>query len=653
METRLFLSSGDPVAPLEQTPITIILPVYNAFELLEEVLTRVREHTDLPWRLLLIEDCSSDERVRPFLRDWAKEQNRPEHITLIENAQNKGFIGSVNDGLERALALGDHVVLLNSDAFVPQGWASRLLRPILAHDSIASVTPMSNDAEIFSVPAICTRTVLEPGQGDAIDGVANQFHPEATVSVTPTGVGFCMAMNIDFIRKLPQFDLSFGRGYGEEVDWCQRARALGGQHLGLPGLFVEHRGGTSFGNTEKLALVAKNNDIVAGRYPDYDREVQEFIAADPLITARLALALAWAGSFGQEIPVYVAHSLGGGADNYLENRIETEIKATGRPSVILRVGGPVRWQVEVVSESGRVAGTTTDFGFLKELLRPLKARRMIYSCGVGDPDPIALPDRIIELCTSPNHKIDVLFHDFFPISPSYTLLDSKHRYLGPVTPKTTPDPAHRLQRPSGDLVDLPEWQKAWGRLMSSADRIVVFSEDSRHQVTTSYPQTKDRITLIPPDMLAAVPRVQAPTGRRVVAVLGNIGVQKGAGLLQDMARELGDDPDLGLALIGNIDPAYALPTHVPVHGNYAISDIAALVAQYGVTDWLVPSIWPETFCYTVHEALATGLPVYAFDIGAQGEAVRAAENGRPLAYDPDRPLAGEILAAFTCAQEAS
>ena len=47
--------------------------------------------------------------------------------------------------------------------------------------------------------------------------------------------------------------------------------------------------------------------------------------------------------------------------------------------------------------------------------------------------------------------------------------------------------------------------------------------------------------------------------------------------------------------------------------------------------WLIPSIWPETFSYAVHEALATGLPVFVFDLGAQAHAAAAAENGHLLA----------------------
>ena len=104
---------------------------------------------------MLIEDASTDARVRPFLRDWAARQTRPNtpgRVELIENETNLGFIGAVNRGLEVARAAGHPVVLLNSDAFVPAGWAGRLIAPMLADDSVATVTPMSNDAEIFSVP---------------------------------------------------------------------------------------------------------------------------------------------------------------------------------------------------------------------------------------------------------------------------------------------------------------------------------------------------------------------------------------------------------------------------------------------------------------------------------------------------------------------
>ncbi len=680
METALFtFVEGDAVTYPTDVPITVIMPVYNAFELTQAALERVATHTDVPWHAVVIEDCSTDPEVRPWLRDWAAAQNaaHPGRVTLLENETNRGFIGSVNRGFAAALERGDHVVLLNSDALVPENWASRLIRPMIQHEDVATVTPMSNDAEIFSAPVMCVRSVLDPGEADAVDRVAQTFHPEATLSVAPTGVGFCMAMHIDWLRKMPTLDPIFGRGYGEEVDWCQKVRALGGRHLGLPGLYVEHRGGESFGSAEKIKLVLNNNQIVSHRYPNYDREVQSFIKADPLITPRVALAIALLAERARvaevAVPIYLAHSLGGGADDHLETRIEAELPLT-KGAVILRVGGPRRWQVEVITKTGRVSGGTDAFEFVQALLAPLGARRIVYSCGVGDLDPVGLPECLLTLRRDPAlveglpDEIEILFHDFFALSPSYCLLDSDGAYRG-LPELGTEDPAHQIVRPDGSRVDLSGWRAAWGGLLEAADQVTVFSADSRDHVLQVYPAVASTIQVQPHDLLTAVPELPAapPDARPVVGVLGNIGFQKGAQVVQDLARRLeragapsngaaaaepGAETDtandakaeIGLVLIGNIDPAYGLPASAPVHGTYRIAELDQLVAKYGVTCWLIPSIWPETFSYTTHEALATGLPVFAFHLGAQGTAVARAENGHLIHFDPSADLA-EIVQA--------
>lgn len=644
LETRLF--TFDPAETLRyptDRPVTIVMPVYNAFEVTQQALARVAAHTDTPWHAVLIEDCSTDPRVRPWLRDWAAAQNatHPGRVSLLENASNLGFIGSVNRGFEAALARGETVILLNSDALVPENWASRLIRPLFGHRDVASVTPMSNDAEILSVPTICQRAVLAEGEADALDALAARFHPEALLSVMPTGVGFCMAIHIDWLRKIPAFDPAFGRGYGEEVDWCQRIRALGGRHLGLPGLFVEHRGGESFGSEEKTRLVLANNRIISERYPGYDQSVQDFITADPLGTARLALAIRLVAARAGTRPVTVAlaHSLGGGAENYLERRIAQEVAAQGG-AIVLRVGGPRRWQIELHTPEGVVSGGTDDFAFVETLLEPLEARRIVYSCGVGDRDAVGLPAALLALRRAAGDLIEVLFHDYFPLSPSYCLLDDQGIYRGLPDP-ADPGRAHQHQRPDGSPVDLAGWRAAWGALMKAADTLVVFSEDSRRLVAQVYPGVADRIRVIPHDLLSAVPRIAPPpaSARPVIGVLGNIGYQKGARVVQAMAERLQGSDAAELMLVGNIDPFFELPETTRVYGTYRVSELDQIAARHGITCWLVPSIWPETFSYTTHEALATGLPVWGFYLGAQGEALMRAENGHVINFDPDGALA--------------
>jgi GT2 family glycosyltransferase len=651
-------SAPDAQAPALQPdpePVTLIMPVYNAFDLLPEVLERVLRHTDLPWHLILIEDCSSDARVRPWLRGWVSTHSEahPGQIEMIENRENQGFIRSVNIGLRRAADIGRHVILLNSDAFVPAGWASRLMRPMLLHRDVATVTPMSNDAEIFSVPGICERVVLAPGQGDALDAVARQLHPDAGLTACPTGVGFCMAMNRSYLKKIPKLDTAFGRGYGEEVDWCQKARNLEARHLGVANLFVEHRGGESFGSEEKQKLILRNNARIARRYPAYDAEVQSFVTADPMNTTRLTLAVAWAAGIAGDrpVPVYMAHALGGGAENYLQGRIAKDLEQHDLPAVVLRVGGKTaRWQLELHSSQGVVAGHTDDFALAERILAPLTHRHVVYSCGVGDPDPVSLPGYLMALMCNDTDVAEVLVHDYFMLSPSYTLLDDNGVYTGPV-PEEATDKVHGLTRPDGTWVGLADWRAAWEPLMQ-AGRIVVFSEDSDMHIRTAFPHLADRIVLDPHELLAEVPHILPPAPRpgkpgRVLGVLGNIGYQKGAAVVADLGRRIAADPELkeqlGLVLVGNVDPAWMPPSWVPVHGDYHLSELPGLVGRYGITDWLIPSVWPETFSYTTHETLATGLPVHAFEIGAQGTAVARARNGHVIPLKAGDDAAGNIL----------
>ncbi len=636
------------------TGIVIVLPVFNAHDILAECLDRIAAHTDLPWTLIAVDDASSDPRILPLLRGFAA--TRPDgRVHLLEAPENRGFVASVNTAfahLDTRPALRDMpVVLLNSDALVPPGWASRLIRPLHEIPEAASVTPMSNDAEICSVPVICAHGDVTPAQARAVDDLARTLPPSQSICAAPTGVGFCMALNPAFLQRVPRFDTAFGRGYGEEVDWCQKTRALDGIHLCCADLFVEHHGGGSFGTSDKQVLVARHNQIISDRYPDYDQEVQDFLLTDPLRTARLALGMAWADGLADAAgtPIYLAHSMGGGADKWLVAHIRKDLDR-GRPSVVLRIGGLARWQLELHAPRGITGGWTDDFTLVQRLLEPLSARRIIYSCGAGDRDPLELPQKLLALRRGELDRIEVLFHDYLPISPSFSLLDGAGIYRGAITPDrltALPAPAARAflaHRADGRQVPLTEWQAEWGKLLDQAALIRVFCPSGAGIVSEVWPHLADRITVSPHQLLHRPPRVPTPPPgqRHVLAVLGNIAPHKGARVVQQLAALSAGNRGADMVLIGNIDPAYPLSRQCHVHGDYSPADIPTLVAHYGITHWLIPSVWPETFSFTTREALATGLPVLAFDLGAQGDAVRNAENGMPLPYTPGGDMAGQI-----------
>lgn len=620
---ELSFATSIPRYPSIKTPVTVILPVFNAFDVLKECLERVLNNTDCPWRMVIVEDCSTDKRVRPFLRTWcnADHETEPGRIKLITNTRNLGFIRSVNRALAFAREESGPVILLNSDALVPPNWASRLLSPMMVDPSIASVTPMSNDAELSSVPVICRPKKFEPGEADELDAYAQTLPPGTTSFDPPTGVGFCMAMNRRFLDMIPEFDTEFGRGYGEEVDWCQKTRALGGRHIIQPRLFVEHRSGSSFGPSTKRALLEHNNSKIAQRYHGYDMDVQHYISEDPSRTTRLALGIFHAGQCKNcEIPVYLAHSWGGGADLYLKDKIKLATR-NQRATIVLRVGGSFRWQLEFHTELGVTQGGCNDIETIERLLAPLKNMRLIYSCGVGDSAPQQLPEILLRLAKS--CPIDVLFHDYFPLTPAYHLLDEKHRYNG--VPDLIRENDAKLDE---DVMPLSSWRAEWSKLFQHSQNLITFSTSSAQLVAAALPEFTTKISTQPHRLHQPVQRL-APkaTLDGTIGILGNINAHKGAEVAIGLAQKSQEDRNRKVVLIGSLDPTYSAPKGLRVHGEYDLTELHILAKRYRISCWVIPSIWPETFSYTTHEALATGLPVFVFNLGAQAEAAAQAKNG--------------------------
>ncbi len=257
----------------------VIVPVFNAFEQLQGCLESIARTVPSATRVWLIDDASTDKRVQPLLQSWV---NQAEPFRqLILQPVNRGFVATANHGMR--LAKTD-LVLLNSDTVVTPGWLENLAGCLASDESIATATPWSNNGEIVSIPGFC---VANPVPGDP-SAVARQIkscgspgYPEI-----PTAVGFCMAISQCAIQRIGLFDEeTFGRGYGEENDYCQRAEQAGLRNVLCDDTYVVHHGGASFG---PLGLKPDEESMrrLLAKHPDYLRKVSEFIKADPLAPRR-------------------------------------------------------------------------------------------------------------------------------------------------------------------------------------------------------------------------------------------------------------------------------------------------------------------------------------------------------------------------------
>jgi GT2 family glycosyltransferase len=596
--------------------VFIILPVYNNPSIVKECIERVLKHTNKgSYTLFIIDDASLDSEIWPLITSIA---NNNIDIEILRNSINLGFIGSVNIGFNLALERNMNVVLLNSDAMVSSGWLPRLLLPIIEDSSIATTTPFSSDATIFTIPFANEIFQLSPGDVDIIDNVAKTIKPERRYAEAPTGVGFCMSVNIQFLKTIGLFDISFGKGYGEEVDWCQRAILSGGKNISIQNLFVEHRGGKSFGSDTKKALIEKNSKIISKRYKDFDSSVQRFIRKDPLKSSRFIISMAYYATL-KKVEIIISHRFGGGAEIYLKDHIE-KTKSSDTCAIVIRVNIGAGWLIESHYNGNIACMRVAKVELLLKLLQPFNNAQIVYSNMVGTIDTQTEQNIIKQLYKKNSfYPLKLLIHDYYIISPIHTMLSEKGKYEG--VPVANPHNSESQQISSEQ--NLSKWQRKWSQILNLTNvEIVVFSESSREIVSDAYPETLENITVIPHQLHTNVAKIKPCPKYKNIGILGNIGYEKGAKLISDISLAAKkQNIDLLITVLGTFDPKYKTIDNVVIHGGYDLADLSKLVIQYQIGAWFIPSICPETFSYATHEALATGMPVYALDIGAQAEAI--------------------------------
>lgn len=271
LPTHASVNSKDFFGNEKNVPLgDVIVPIYNNFEDTRSLLESLSEQATSIAKMIVVNDCSTDRRVSPLIRSFG---DRHANVVILENVTNLGFVRTCN----RGLAASDHdCVILNTDIELPPAAIMRLLRVLQSSDDIATVTPFSNSAYAVGVPHLNYYNERPFGASTAeFDACFKALEPLTPITL-PRGVGFCMAMSRRAIRRVGLFSEYFGEGYGEEADFCLRARKLGMGNVLAPHLYVFHKGGKSFAG----AAVRKAREGAIrflAIHPNYVRNVARYL----------------------------------------------------------------------------------------------------------------------------------------------------------------------------------------------------------------------------------------------------------------------------------------------------------------------------------------------------------------------------------------
>jgi GT2 family glycosyltransferase len=631
--------------------IDVIVPVYRGHAETLACLDSVLASGDaIAHRVVAIDDCSPEPELSEALRAMA-EAGR---ITYLRNETNLGFVGTANRGL--ALDADADVVLLNSDTVVPERFLDRLYRAAYADASIATATPLSNNATICSLPrppgTDAAPYGLEPGDIDAIVRDANA----GMVRDIPTAHGFCMFIKRAALDDIGDFDAeTFGAGYGEENDFSLRAMQRGWRNVCAADVYLEHKGAISFAESRK-ALIAANLVKVETRYPYYHDLVADFLRTDPLHDLRNRVQKAVWRRVGR-IALFVALSLEGGAvghagdmmarltdEGFLVLALATGRDHDGRKMPVVR-----RWDSDEELRYPRPAPIGEALADILDL-----APMFLHVQHLLD-----LPDGVGEFVRDCGIPYAVTLHDFFYGCPRVTLLDAGGYYCGiPAAEKCTACVAeggahaglHRSLAPfthNGEV-----WRGKWGPLLHDAFQVIAPSRDTADRYAALFPGLRVDVKphFAPPSAPPPRRTEAAGGGPLRVAIPGAIGPQKGAKQLLDLARHCSRwEDDLLFVVVGRTDRDTELEdfANVRLAGSYQPDEANDALCRSGARVALFLSIFPETFSYTLSETLEAGMIPVAYDFGAIAERMRALGVGVlvPLHAPPQQLVAGIRRAA--------
>jgi len=642
-------------------PVTVIVPVYGGLAYTTRCLESVVRHAAtarVPFELLVIDDASPDQPVRDLVDQFASSAVGIT-VTALHNEENLGFVGTVNRGLRRAS--GD-VVILNSDTAVTEGWLDRLAEAAERPD-VATVTPLSSHGSICTLPASVIEAFALESANPRIDECA-AFVAEHSLRLLPeviSGVGFCMYVTrtaLDLCGLLDEE--TFGRGYGEEVDFCLRASRVGMRHLAEDSTFVYHRGGVSFGEYQSEGW-ARSSAIIDARYPFFRPSNTHERAHDPLSVSFAALEI---GLHERECDrphvLQVLHSppgATGGTEKYVASLMRT-MEREFDFSVLYPVESGF-----VLRTMWNVAGAHVEQEFLlpgaanqvTEMYDEVARAALVAALDLFEFDAVHMHNLIgyslapLEALRDFPGPVSCSVHDLFLACPNFSLLYKKSDPCGipedlSVCAKCLEDLAAAPMPGSPPMpnisVDyLNEFRATVARFSDAVNHWVFPSQSAADYFLRVYEPDPSRVEIIEHGSVIRLGRRATEPDEQLlrdeplrVAFVGLGWSKKGLDVVNDLAEAF-HDSSVEIHHFGPLKQPASPELHA--HGPYDNELLPDLLHRAGIQVVLLPGPYGETFGIVMSEALAAGIPVMGAGYGALGERIRALGAGWTI--DPTDP----------------
>lgn len=233
-------------------------------------------------------------------------------------------------------------------------------------------------------------------------------------------------------------------------------------------------------------------------------------------------------------------------------------------------------------------------------------------------------------------KVPAFFylHDYFSLCPTINLINNKNQYCGLPTDEEVCNQCLLTNKLFLNYalpydVGIRKWREPFFQLLNACAKVFVFSDSSRKLLLKCYPQLERQVFQyklsqhLPPEIINPINFSHKHTIN--IGALGVIAPTKGLWKLQELSIFIQAlNLPMRLTIIGITTEEI---NNAVISGAYAREDLTKVVTSYDIDLFVLPSICPETYCYTVDEIMHMGYPVICFDVGAPPERVVKYEHG--------------------------
>jgi glycosyltransferase involved in cell wall biosynthesis len=509
------------------------------------------------------------------------------------------------------------VVIVRAGTLVFGNWLDRLRAAAYSEPDIGTASPFSNTGQLCVYPNAFHQELTYLWDWKTIDQIASEENGNARLEVPEPG-DCCVYIRRECLDDLSAAPLVHGR----KLPW---------RHvLAADTCVYQIRRGQSI-----AAASIRPNCI-----PEPVRQfaINNHLQADPGRIFRRSIDLGRLHG-PQPAMLLITHAGGGGTERHVRDMAEA-LEREGIRGIILRPTADGLLSLErlaVTCTPSLVYEPSQEYYALLQGLRRLGVTHVHVHHLLGHPPAT---ERLISDLALP---YDWTIHDYFTICPRIALMDDRGGYCG----EPGPEGCNRCLAARGkwgdvrDGTEIGRWRSRYAPLLRGARRVFVPHRDVGRRMSNYLPDV-DFVVRGHFETLLHARRVAAPLSRDKalrIAVLGTLAPHKGIHILAACAKDaLRRDLPMRFQVIGTAQPREELAAfgNVEITGEYREEDVFDLLESQACHCALCPSIWPETYCFTLSIAQMAGLYTVGFDLGAQGARIQESGWGEvvPLGTAP-------------------